>query len=251
MDRDISLHVRRLPLSGCYNFRDLGGYPTSDGRRVKWKLIFRSDDLNSLTPSDVTYLSSIPIRTVVDFRSQMEIDMAADKMSSLAAKYYQLSIDPGNLSDLRNFVNLKSADVEGKMQQMSEDFVTQDVAIAQWKAFFGLLQDGENEPLVSHCSAGKDRTGMAAALTLFALGVDQSVIMDDYLLSNDCLTGKYQSYIDRYPELNSLFVVKREYLQAGIDKIEQLYGTPENFLTEKLGVDIPKFRDIYLERSNG
>lgn len=248
MNKAVLRNDRRLPLSGCYNFRDLGGYRAADGRSVKWGLLFRSDDLSSLTSADVTHLSSIPIRTVVDFRSQMEIDMAAEKMPSADAKYCQLSIEPGNLSDLRDFANLTSDGVEEKMEQINEYFVTQDDAIARWAEFFRLLQDDRNEPLVFHCSAGKDRTGMAAALVLFALGVDQSVIMDDYLLSNDYLTGKYQSYIDRYPQLEPLFVVRREFLQAGIDKIEQLFGSPEKFLTEKLGVDLAKLRDIYLER---
>lgn len=237
---------RQLPLSGGYNFRDIGGYRTSDGRYVKWGKILRSDDLSALTPGDLTYLASIPIRSVVDFRSKQEIDMAQDKIPLKDTKYYQLSIEPGNLNDLRNFVNLKSDDVEDKMKVMNEYFVTQEDAIAQWKEFFRILQQDGDEPLVFHCSAGKDRTGMAAALTLLALGVPEQTVMDDYMLSNRYLTGKYKEYIDLYPQLKSLFLVKPEFLQAGLDKMKKEYGSAEKFLTDKLGVDIDQLRAKYL-----
>lgn len=240
------LAERQLPLSGGYNFRDIGGYRTKDGKYVKWGKIFRSDDLSSLTQGDLNYIGSIPIKSVVDFRSKQEMDMAQDKMPLPDTKYYQLSIEPGNLSDLRNFMNLNAEDIEKRMVEMNGYFVTEENAIAKWKEFFRLLQQDGKEPLVFHCSAGKDRTGMAAALTLLALGVPEETVMDDYLLSNRYLTGKYQEYIDRYPQLKSLFLVKREFLQTALDKMKSQYGSVESFLTGKLDVDLVKFREKYL-----
>lgn len=237
---------RQLPLAGGYNFRDLGGYRTTDGKYVKWGKILRSDDLSMLTDDDLTYLASIPVRSVVDFRSQQEIDMAHDKMPMPDAKYYQLSIEPGNMNDLREFMNLDAAAIENKMVGMNEYFVTEEGAVAQWKEFFRILQQDGTEPLLFHCSAGKDRTGMAAALVLLALGVPEKTVMDDYLLSNRYLTGKYQQYINLYPELKSLFLVKEEFLKAGIDKMNEEYGSAENFISGKIGVDVEKFREKYL-----
>jgi len=103
-----------------------------------------------------------------------------------------------------------------------------------------------NVPLLFHCTAGKDRTGMSAALILYALGADDKLVMDDYLLSNKYIEAKFAKEIKAYPNLLGLFSVKKEYLQAGLDAIKKNDENVENFLTKKLHVDIKKIRSLYL-----
>ena len=108
------------------------------------------------------------------------------------------------------------------------------------------MQDSTRVPLLFHCSAGKDRTGTAAALILYALGVDEAIIMEDYLASNHYLGDKYAKELEQNPGLKPVLTVKREFLQAAIDRIKQDHGSVENFLVKVLHVDIPKFKARYL-----
>lgn len=241
------LAERHLALEGTFNFRDLGGYPTKDGKHIKWGKLFRSDDLHGLTPADKVYLGSIPIVSVVDFRAQQEADNAPDRLPSADTRYYPLPIAPGDMSDVSVFGELTSEKISGLMEQMNVQFVSTPEFVARYREFFRILQDGGNIPLVFHCSAGKDRTGMGAALILSALGVDEGIIMGDYLLSNEYIISKYASYIGSNPELEPLFSVRREYLQAGMDEIRGRYGSVEAFLTGELGVDLASFRRMYLD----
>lgn len=236
---------RHLPVAGGYNFRDLGGYRTTDGRYVKWGMIMRSDDLSAITTEDVEYLESIPVNSIIDFRSAAEIAQAQDKQLS-SAKHYELSIAPGNMGDLSRFVKMKSEDVEAVMMEMNEYFVTQDDALDQFKEYFRILQEEGSAPVLFHCTAGKDRTGMAAALTLYALGVPEEIVYKDYMKSNRYLADKFKIYEDKYPELKPLFSVRKDYLATGIERIKKDHGSVENFLRGRLGIDIERLREMYL-----
>lgn len=94
---------RLLPIEGAYNIRDLGGYPTSDHKHVKWKTFIRSGDLDKLTESDLDYLTSLHIRTDIDFRSMQEKKAAADKIPSTVTQYIPLSIEAGDMTDMTHF----------------------------------------------------------------------------------------------------------------------------------------------------
>lgn len=242
------LAERHLPMTGGYNFRDLGGYSTADGRYVKWGKIFRSDELHNLTDADFDYLSAIPITSVVDFRSAEEIKAAPDMNPRSVKENYPYSIAPGNLMQAVN-INPQEASmpsIDSLMMQLNILLVTDSSSIAQYKKFFQLLQNPDDVPLMFHCTAGKDRTGMGAALVLVSLGVDEKTIMEDYLLSNVYLADKYTSFKAENPELAPLFEVRPEFLKAGLDQIKQEYGSIENYLKEVLDVDIRKMRELYL-----
>lgn len=242
------LAERHLPMAGGFNFRDLGGYRTTDGRYVKWGKILRSDDLYHLTQADLEYLGSVPLRTVVDFRSPEEIETAPDKIPAGVTRF-AYSISPGNL--MGAVTDFDSAEVDEEkvnalMVQLNEIMVSDSASIDQYRKFFALLQDDTHVPLMFHCSAGKDRTGMGAMFVLSALGVPEETIMQDYLLSNEYLKEKYAPYIAERPQLASLFGVKAEFLQAGIDRIKRDHGSVENYLRNVLNVDIEKMREMYL-----
>lgn len=236
-----------LPMSGGYNFRDLGGIKTKDGKYVKWGKIFRSDDLHNLTDADLIYLNNIPLVSVVDFRAQDEIERGPDKVPASVKEDYALSISPGDiLAAASSPDGLTTEQASNIMVKMNEILVTDSACVAQYKKFFDLLQNEANVPLMFHCSAGKDRTGMGSALILSALGVEENVIMDNYLQSNIYLADKYAAYIAERPALKPFFEVKPEYLKAGLDKIKKDHGSIENYLTNVLKVDIQKMKDMYL-----
>lgn len=237
---------RHLPMAGGYNFRDLGGIRTAEGKYVKWGKIFRSDDLHGLTEQDLTYLSNIPIITIVDFRTKEEIEQAPDKVPASTKNDYACSLSPGKLSATGMDLDLTEDQLVEKMKEMNVLLVEDTSAIHIYKEFFKMLQDENRIPLMFHCSAGKDRTGMGAALILYALGVDDETIMQDYLASNIYLGKKYQKYIDQYPFAKPVFDVRKEFLQSGIDYMKDKYGSVEQYLTTVLNVDIPKFRSMYL-----
>lgn len=240
------LAERHLPMAGGFNFRDLGGIKTNDNKFVKWGMFFRTDELGNLTKEDLDYLSSIPITTVIDFRSKSEVSSLPDKLPQSVKNYVELNIAPGNLH-LANLEDLTGIDNFSEfMIDMNKSFVTDSSIIAQYKEFFSILQKEENMPVIFHCTAGKDRTGMGAALILFALGVDESTIMKDYLSSNVYLKDKYQNIMEKYPELKPMLIVQPQYIQASIDLMKEKYGSVDNYLTSVLGVDLIKFRQKYL-----
>ena len=240
------LAERHLPMTGGYNFRDLGGIKTSDGKYVKWGKIFRSDDLHTLTDDDLNYLSSISLVSIVDFRSLEEIKRSPDRLPASVKTDYAYSITPGNLLAAKSLTDLKESQMDSAMMEMNVLLVSDTSCVNKYKDFFTLLQEEKDVPLMFHCSAGKDRTGMGAALVLFALGVDENTIIDDYLSSNTYLGDKYAQYIAQNPNLKPLFQVKKDFLMAGIDQIKKDHGSVENYLTDVLGVDIQKFREKYL-----
>ena len=241
------LAERQLPMSGGFNMRDLGGYRTSDGRHVKWGRIIRSDDLHSLTDEDLAYLASIPVKTVADFRSPQEVRAMPDKLSPQGMTYVGLPITPGSLDDLQSYIAMTPEEVEAKMEWMNVYFATSDEGRERYREFFRLLKETDDAAILFHCSAGKDRTGMGAALILYALGVPEQTVMEDYLASNGYLAGKYSRYAERFPQLKGMLEVKPNYLSAGIDSIRTAYGSVETYLREELGADIGKLREFYLD----
>lgn len=239
---------RHLPMTGGYNFRDLGGYRTQEGKYVKWGRIFRSDDLHNLIEEDLLYLAEIPIISIVDFRSEEESAQLPDRNPSSTKENYKLSISPGNLMSVFSLSkeSITPEKIDTLMKEMNVLLVTDPNCINSYKRLFELLQSHSDTPLLFHCSAGKDRTGMGAALILSALGVDEQTIMKDYLLSNIYLANKYSKIKAENPNLSSLFEVKPEFLQAGLDRIKKDHGSVENYLTKVLNVDISKMKEMYL-----
>lgn len=243
------LSEKHLPMDGGYNFRDMGGLKNKDGRFVKWGKVFRSDELNHLTKADLTYLGNIPLTTVVDFRSASEIEKAPDKLPKGVSNHLLLSITPGALSgtgfeEMKAY--LKAVGAVEVMKSINRSLSTDSAHIEQYRRFFEVLQTDSDIPILFHCTAGKDRTGMAAALFLYSLGVDESVIFADYLESNVYLKDKYAKFNAEHPDLAPMFCVQTEYLRAGLDEIAKNYGSIDAYLKNVLKVDVAKMRENYL-----
>jgi Protein tyrosine/serine phosphatase len=111
--------------------------------------------------------------------------------------------------------------------------------------FFQTLANPANAPLLFNCSAGKDRTGIAAALVLSTLGVDRETVFTDYLLSEVHLKEKYKSQIEEDPASEPFFTVQRNFLEAAFDEIDTRYGGMESYLRKQLKVDTELLRELY------
>src|SRR5258707_14749206 len=175
--------ARHLNLAGASNFRDLGGYRASDGRKVRWRQIFRSNHLGHITEADIEILRGLGIRSAFDFRGTEERATAVCALTEIAV--HSLPIEPTVVAALRarlaSGVALSTADAVDVMRDSYRNYVSQNTS--RFRALFAhLLED--RTPLVIHCSAGKDRTGFAFALILYALGGPHEVTAADYPLSN-------------------------------------------------------------------
>ena len=241
------LAEKRLPIAGAYNFRDLGGIPTKDGRKVKWGKLFRADEMSHLTDSDKIYLASIPLTSVIDFRANIEMRRSPDVLPASVKFSYPLTITPGNLSTEGIQANLLKTNIDIHMQNMNRLLVSETACVNAYRKFFNILQKRLSAPVIYHCTAGKDRTGMATALILLALGVDEKLVLEDYMLSKIFIADKYADFVSRFPRAASMLTVKPSFLKAGLDEIIQTHGSIESFLTITLNINLEKLQEMYLE----
>lgn len=263
-DRGAPLTVadRGLHLATAPNFRDVGGYRTSDGHWVKPGLIFRSDQLNRLNDKDLAAIDALGSALVVDLRTESErsrepdripprgqglvLDVAADASGSLGG-------------DMRK---AEAAIAAGKGVEMlvsaNRDFVSMPSARAAYSALLRRLIDGGQGPLIYHCTAGKDRTGWATAVILTLLGVPRETVMADYLLSNSYLRAKNEAVMKALATsgaainpafLEPVLTVRPEYLQSAFEEVDRKYGSMEAYARDGLGLsalDVAVLRRKYL-----
>ena len=174
--------ARIVPLEGAGNFRDFGGYATADGGRVRRGVLYRANRLSLLSESDVATLEETGIATVFDLRSPREID--ADPTAWQASHLAFHSWPPGHKRRLVDMALEYPRDADGARQLMLDFYAELPRTLGH--AFGGILREiaGGAVPCVMHCSAGKDRTGMAAALVLSAVGVAREDVLDDYAMTD-------------------------------------------------------------------
>ncbi|WP_428897650.1 protein-tyrosine phosphatase [Parelusimicrobium proximum] len=245
------LNDRFLPLEGGFNFRDLGEIALRGGAEVKRGLVFRGDELNKLTRKDLDYFSAIELISIVDFRSAQEIAAAPDRRPESLKHHYALSIDPGSITgkDANSFGDVTAEEVEDFMSAVYGFFVSDADAVNMYREFFKLLQNPAETPLLFHCTAGKDRTGVAAALFLYSLGADDDTVMEEYLLTNVGLEKKYGVLKKDYPELKPMFEAEGKYLETFINAVRDKHGSMEKYLTAVLNVDLAKMRGLYITQN--
>ncbi len=231
-----------IAAEGMFNLRDLGGFAVAGGRRVKRGRIYRSDDLSGLTESGQAVLSARKIRTVVDFRGCEEVALAPNRIPPAVARQVRLPIEPGNV------IVLGRLTPETAPEMMCELYrVLARESQEAYRELFALLADSGNAPLLFHCSAGKDRTGFAAALFLLSLGVPRQAVFDDYLRSAELVREKYRRAIEDDARYAAVYTVRSSYLEAAFEVIDREYGGCDVFLTRRLGVDLSLMRSLYTE----
>ncbi len=245
------LSETRLPMEGGYNFRDLGGIATLNGQTIQWGKLIRADELNNLSSWDLNYLSTLPLKTLVDFRSADEMKNNPNKIPQSIEHVFPLSIPQGSLpvKDAADLLDNKvtSDDIEQFMIRMYLSFVNDAGCQAIYRDFFTIVQQPAHAPLLFHCAAGKDRTGFATAMILSALGVNETDIITNYLETNNYLGDKYKPIVERFPQLDVLFTAKENYIETAINEIKASYSSIEKYLQEILNVDLSKIKQLYLE----
>lgn len=228
--------TRSLNLSGATNFRDLGGYAGHGGRTVRWRRVFRSDHLAALTPQDVAAVQALGLARVCDFRGVAERAPLACTVPGVVV--HSLPIEPTVVQRMQDWVasgqTLTAHDTVGLMQQTYRAFVHNNAA--RFAALFAQLLDND-APLVFHCTAGKDRTGFAAALILLALGVPRPVVMQDYLLSNVLYpTPRTSAHQAPQEVLNVVWSVREAFLEAALHAVDTDFGGVSRYLQDALAV---------------
>ena len=184
----MALTDRWIPLTACFNFRDLGGLETVDGRQVRPGVLYRADTLHRLTDDDLDVLRGLGLRTVIDLRTQGELDRhgriaLADHDEVV---HHHLSM----VDELWSREDMPDDDQAPTPEAFGEGYVRMlEGGGAAVATAIRLLADGETLPAVFHCTAGKDRTGMLAALVLGQLGVPDEAIAEDYALTEQAVDG--------------------------------------------------------------
>jgi len=241
--------ARHLNLEGASNFRDLGGYCTSDGRVVRWRQIFRSNHLGHLTAADTDIVRAVGLRSAFDLRGREERTAAACGLEEITV--HPLPIEPTVVAALRARLaagSLSSSDAREIMRETYRSYVRHNTH--SFRALFAhLLQD--HAPLVIHCTAGKDRTGFACALVLHALGVPDDVIAEDYLLTNRLYRRDPASGTDLPEDVReAIGSVEASYLAAAFEAIHADYGGLDFYLKDGLGLgesERASLKDRYLQ----
>ncbi|GAA1422937.1 tyrosine-protein phosphatase [Streptomyces thermospinosisporus] len=251
-------------LAGVRNFRDVGGLPTVDGRRVRHGVLFRSGHLAHATAEDAAFLSSLGLHTIFDFRNAADQKLEGPDVELPGVRNVNLPLsDPadgaefwkmvrdGDLEQLREILD------DGKgAARMIHSYRTMIVTrtAEHSRVLHSLAED--SVPALMHCAAGKDRAGLSVAVTLLALGVERDAIFEDYLKSN----AKHRRYKVRRssdapaahsPEvmelLSPLFDARAEYLSAALETIDETWGGVDTYLEQGLSFS-PEHRERLRQR---
>jgi protein-tyrosine phosphatase len=244
--RKLMTAERRVPLEGAVNFRDIGGYPAQDGRRVRWGRVFRSDGLSRLTDNDHRLLRHMGIFNVIDFRTPSEIQNSPDRLpDDGSVSHVNRAVTHGQIDFVEALVRLK----EGDSSWLTPDFMVNgyinniDNFPHIWGSVINDIAVSDGNPVVFHCTGGKDRTGTCAALILLALGVSREDIIEDHQLSNvyiaDLLPNIFKMIASYGVDPDIVFpylTAPRNCIEAMLDHIDTTYGSALGYLANKAGV---------------
>ncbi|HKX94861.1 MAG TPA: tyrosine-protein phosphatase [Methylibium sp.] len=221
------------PISSIPNLRDLGGLVGAGGRRIAAGRLYRSSHLHALTPDDEPVLAALGIRTVVDFRGVDERALALSRGLRPEIQELHLPIEPrglGALRELRKAGNVEESAVVELMHNAYRRFVLQHAPV--YAALLARLQQQDSLPLVFHCTAGKDRTGMAAVIILLALGVSREAIVQDFMLSNE----RWEP-TETTRDWTVLSRVRAEYLDTAFETMTRRWGSIGAYLDQALALN--------------
>ncbi|MFD3615480.1 tyrosine-protein phosphatase [Streptomyces sp. NPDC058676] len=251
-------------LAAVRNFRDVGGLPTVDGRRVRHGVLFRSGHLAHATEEDRAFLESLGLHTIFDFRNAADQKLEGPDVELRGVRNVNLPLsDPADGAEFWKMV--RDGDLD-QLRELLSDGRAANRMIASYRmiikertaehsrVLYSVAED--SVPVLMHCAAGKDRAGLSIAVTLLALGVEREAIVTDYLKSN----ARHRRYKVRRsssaasaysPEvmelLSPLFDARAEYLATAFDTIDETWGSVETYLEQGLAVT-PAIRERLRER---
>lgn len=252
-------YAPEIILECSLNARDLGGIPAAEGSRVKSGRLIRSGELSRLSPSDESYLRGIGLRSIVDFRTEQERKLKADRqikgvnylhlpvIESLLPGITRESIeDPYKAFSRPDYAATLGSNGFAVMRSLYPLLVETESAIRNYSRFFRLLEDTEQGAVLWHCAMGKDRAGIASALLLYVLGASMDSITEDYLLTGTRCAVEIRSATDACREFTDdeaviesvywLNTTSEEYLAAAFDAMRDLCGSVDGYIGQKLGI---------------
>ncbi len=254
---ELDIKTTRLPLSSAHNTRDLGGFMTKDGKRVRANCLLRSGELYRLSEQDSALLLSHHLKTVIDFRTEAERREKPDTVIP-NVRYLTLPIleektlgitreksAGGVIASFFEALEQRGQSAEQYMVQMYRSIACDKFARSQYRRFFAYLLEQEEGAVLWHCSAGKDRAGVGAALVLTALGVPRDAVISDYLMTGVFLADDIDRLLKGLPdsicrgrkaeEARALFCVKDNYINAVLEELEAGQGM-DAFLENEMGL---------------
>jgi len=243
---------RHIELDGQSNFRDVGGYETIDGRRVRSGQVYRSGRLTKLSDADVERLTGLGIRTVVNLLTEDDVEFYGHDRLPEGVTAVPLPIDSDTATRLANDAShaLKSGDFSALPPEINVDIhrlLVHD-GLDRYRELLELLADPTRRPLVFHCSHGIHRTGTGAAILLSLLGVPWDTVRDDYLLSNVFRADEVRARLEQLRSLaasangikesdvdmtnvEAFMVQQPSYIDASMDEIESGFGSVDGWAT--------------------
>jgi protein-tyrosine phosphatase len=255
---------RLVPLEGTLNFRDLGGYVALDGRTVKWGLVFRSDALHELTDNDRARLREMGLRVVYDLRRAVEREKQPTALSvEHGHRLVHLAVDedPDAAANQPEIIDLI---LSGELPEADDSYMADLYAqiLLNGAQVFGRLlthlTEDDGLPALFHCAAGKDRTGLAAALLLSVLGVDDEAILEDYELTNiyrsnrriEVLRPTLEAAGVDVEKVRPFLSARRPVMEATLRHLHTDHGGVESYLLGPAGMStgtLSRLRDLLLE----
>lgn len=254
----VKVATRNINIPGIQNFRDLGGYKSSTtGKNVRWGMLYRSAQIDSLNEAACRELKNMGVKTLIDLRSPEERS-GYPPIQEGCFHVEHISIPTGNMESVLRGIEqgkIKSDTINRIVERMNRELAIN--YRNEYKKLFDILLDRNNYPAIIHCSSGKGRTGIASALVLAALGVNEDIIMQDYRLSNDYFNiPKASQYAYSLPTnsqeaITTIYTAKEDFLNAAKEEIERTYSDIPTFLRKGLGLtdeDLKKLQGILLEK---
>lgn len=237
---------RHHPFEGCFNFRDIGGYQNAEGRTVKWGKYYRAGRQDRMTDADLEKLAELAVSTQIDLRKQDEIaDQGRGPLSAMGVDYHNIPVIPeGGTDQLARLVGDTGISGERYLGYLS-------FGPESWLRMFEIFAEADNHPILIHCTAGKDRTGVSTAFLLSVLGVDRAVIEADYILTNRDVE-RQANFIEQYVGLPEGMDRETLIFHAGVPEtamrdflngLDERWGGPLNFLRE-IGVEEDIFEAV-------
>jgi protein-tyrosine phosphatase len=238
---------RHVQLQGSFNLRDLGGYDTLDGRRVRTGCLFRSDELAALTDVDVELVAQLGIRVLFDLRNADERDARPNRLPPGVEVLERASpsATPGPTHTTEEQIALGTLPEVDDAQFTTVYLALLERLAPELRIIVERAVDAPTRPLLFHCAAGKDRTGITAAVLLGLLGVSDDVILDDYELTSTCATPRRIDMLTALlaehgiadERIRPLLEARRPVLAATIAHVHQQWGGFDGLAVEHLGVD--------------
>ncbi len=271
---------KRIPLEGTINTRDLGGYKTKDGRSIKFKRIIRTDCLSHVTKKDIEYIQNIlNAKIEIDMRGFRELREEPNKEMPFL-KFYHLPIqeelEEGLDMNPHTHFEVEDKDINGTIEYLFRMDKNGDITTSfeknyrnmlkpfgqkQYARFLHICQKNKEGSILFHCADGKDRSGLAAAILLLALGVDEETVLIDYLKTNENTKEKAEKREDYLrnichiqdetviQSIKTIAGVRKNWMEAAFDEMKKQAGSIDSFLENNLNLskeDRKELQDNYL-----